>query len=58
MPGSGEALGQEQQSHSQESWGIKAQAGGDSGIRLLLQSRDGRQDDLTGAKGYDMTGLT
>lgn len=30
-----EALGQEQQSRSQESWGIKLQASGDSGIRLL-----------------------
>lgn len=35
VPGSVEALGQEQQSCSQESWGIKPQASGDSGIHLL-----------------------
>ena len=35
VPGSAEALGQEQQSRSQESWGIKLRASGDSGIRLL-----------------------
>lgn len=49
VPGSAEALGQEQQSCSQESWGIKLQASGDSGIRLLSRLGDEGRDDLTAA---------
>lgn len=57
VPGSVEALGQEQQSRSQESWGIKPQACGDSGIRLLLQPGDEGLDDLTAVKGCETKGL-
>lgn len=58
VPGSVEALGQEQQSRSQESWGIKPQACGDSGVRLLPQPGVEGQDDFTAAKGCETKGLT
>lgn len=58
VPGSVEALGQEQQSCSQESWGIKPQACGDSGIHLLPQPGDERRDNLTVATGCETRGVT
>lgn len=58
VPGSVEAFGQEQQSRSQESWGIKPQSCRDSGIRLLPQPGDEGQDDLTATTGCETKGLT
>lgn len=56
VPGLAEALGQEQPSRSQESWGIKPRASGDSGIRLLPQLGDEGHGDLPAAKAVNARG--